>query len=245
MMENASFYRTWFGSIFHPDTGEFTRMNWPPGADLTTPFVLYNRSDGRTGALCLSNSQHSRFVYDHERDTWISAGHIEGFPLNNSPAVVVLSSDEVLSIGGFYASPEVSKVVYLYNYVTSSVRLLAHMQAARRYHAAVLLPGNRVFVSGGMTYYAGRDWIMDTCEIYDVASDTWRPAAKSLYGLARHRLVFLPSLNLVLALGSVGTNLVGETIYTTWCQFYDVAADRWFAAPPLPGSRTNTSAALM
>jgi hypothetical protein len=246
IIENGAFYRDQNGMLYHPETGDFTRIGSSAGSNLPgAQFLLYNMPDGRA-ALSSFYYQQPFFVYSRERNTWENRDvQLAWGTFANSFAAAALSTGVIFVTGGFMAGAAPSHATRRFDSVDGRVETVAPMHTARRDHAAVLLPNDRVLISGGMAYHGARYHMLNSCEIYDAATDMWQPAADSLYTHAHHRLVFLPSLNLVLALGGAEMFSATESGYTVSCEFYDVAADSWFAAPRLPRARETISAALM
>ena len=63
---------------------------------------------------------------------------------------------------------------------------VADMKEARGFHTLTLLPGDRVLAVGG---YPGKS--LDSAEIYDVASNTWRMTEPTVYQHVQHATVAL------------------------------------------------------
>jgi N-acetylneuraminic acid mutarotase len=118
------------------------------------------------------------------------------------------------------------------------------MLMARTGHSATLLPSGEVLVAGGGTdLVAGgitTGILLGAAELYDPATDTWKPASSLATARAGNTAILLPSGRVLVAGGSDanGTGLSSA-------ELYDRATNTWSAAASMASVRTGHTATLL
>jgi hypothetical protein len=111
---------------------------------------------------------------------------------------------------------------------------------ARGSHSAVLLPDGRVLVAGGLVAHGGAQFSTDSAEIYDPTTNRWTPASPMASSRANHRLLLLPT-GQVLAPG--GQNVVDDVfVPLAACELFDPASGTWSATGNLLVRRATATA---
>jgi hypothetical protein len=187
-------------------------------------------------------------VYNPLTETWsssvvTSANQPETY--RTGTAVVMISEDTMMIIGGRRRDDVLLNTAELWNpttYVFTPV--LRRMRVARVHHAAVLLPNRQVLVSGGNFSEQPSNRYTRTCELYDVATGRWRSGGDLVHARRDHQMVFLPSLNLALAVGGATDGSGMDAWETGMCELYDPATNGWRRGPTLWGPHWTMSIAL-
>ena len=149
-----------------------------------------------------------------------------------------LADGRVLVIGGYnevngynwLASAEI------YDRTTNSWTTVTPMSSGRSGHTATLLADGRVLVVGGNNSGS----VLRTAEIYDPASDRWRPTT-NLSARESHTATLLPDGRVLVAGGSAGGAIAT-------CTIYDPSSNSWSSTTltaPLPSARYSHTASLM
>lgn len=142
----------------------------------------------------------------------------------------LLNDGRILLAGGYSFSGGNTAIADIFDPVTESITQVASMQTGRSYHTATLLSDGRVLVTGGFNPAEG--FQMSLCEIYDPVADTWTNTSPMTFTRDYHAAVLLDE-NRVLVTGG---RFFNATLFQghTACEIYDVTADTWTAAAPLP-----------
>ena len=110
--------------------------------------------------------------------------------------------------------------------------LRSQMSAARAYHTATLLPSCLVLVVGG----ARGDTPLNTAELYDPATGTWRDTGHLHVARSAHTATLLASGQVLVTGGR------GRQISTNTAELYDPATGTWSDANDMRGPRAHHSA---
>ncbi|AFE07234.1 branched-chain amino acid ABC transporter2C amino acid-binding protein [Corallococcus coralloides DSM 2259] len=126
----------------------------------------------------------------------------------------------------------------LYDPTTGTWSTAAPLTQQRSMHTATLLADGRVLVVGGTTDYPVYS-LLESCEIYDPATNTWTTVAPLSPGRRSHTATLLPDGRVLVAAGWTPTYTANAAIYSpstnTWTQ----------VTPPPTGERYGHAAFLL
>jgi len=191
-------------------------------------------------------------IYDPRTDRWSYAGDLQ-IPRYGHSATP-LADGRILFAGGVDDAFFVSSVGRSELYVASEGRFVLVPRASlpRADHSATLLPDGSVVISGGWTDSAGRaGWrhfaTTATTEIFDPASDTWRPGADLQVPRFAHTTTLLQGGALLIVGGKRSFGDVPGVTYTT-LHSAEMRADAHtpsFAVAELNDARSHHTATLL
>lgn len=137
--------------------------------------------------------------------------------------------------GLFYSRKKISKDAFIYDVATHTAKKCRKMQGMR-YTMNVVAKNDKVYVIGGRSYGNDNEGIVNTCEEYDILSDSWR----SIAPLNRKRCTAMSFLieDTIYIAGGYNGNAIRETSFES----YNDTSNIWnFLAvelnEPLEGSR--------
>jgi hypothetical protein len=119
------------------------------------------------------------------------------------------------------------------------------MVVPRGGHTATLLADGRVLVAGG--WLAGTDatdQLLDSAELYDPATGTWRSTAGMVEMRRGHTATLLPDGSVLVAGGYIDDGANG-TVPSASAELYSPATGAWSATAPMTDSRTFHVAVLL
>jgi hypothetical protein len=149
--------------------------------------------------------------------------------------LTLLSDGTVLSTGGQYAlmgAPQNE----LINPATGATTAAAPMSTRRVEHAAVVLDGGRVLVTGGVTTEGVRDGISFSAEIYDPATRTFRRLASRMSTPRANHAMHLLANGKVLVVGGFSYEGIGSAY--GFAELFDPATETFTAvASPVNAPR--------
>jgi Galactose oxidase, central domain len=204
--------------IYDPRTGTWT----PTGSMLATLYlpsaILLN--DGRVLVLGSDGQRAQAQVYDPRAGTWTSADPLS--TPRTSYALTLLDDGRVLVTGGSDPSAK-SASTDLYDPVSGLWTTGSPMGTARAQHSATLLADGRVLVAGGVGNESSLEsnpmGLLTSAEIYDPATDAWRPTGDLVAAADRPAATRLADRSVLLA-GAIDAAF----------QLYDPATERWHEA---------------
>ena len=148
-------------------------------------------------------------LYDPATGTWSVTGSLHQARVLSTATLlpdgkILLAGgvSYVPSGGGF--APQPSNSAELYDPATGTWSVAANLKTARTDHTATLLPSGKVLVAGG------RYWVppcpcpfndLNSAELYDPTSGTWKGTAKLKIARAFHTATLLDSGNVLVATG--------------------------------------------
>jgi uncharacterized delta-60 repeat protein len=166
-----------------------------------------------------------------------------GSAARSGHTATLLPNGRVLVVGGA-GGVDAVRHAQLYDPATRTWSLGALTGESRSGHTATLLPNGKVLVVGGFLMIGTVPVaLLDTCALYDPASDRWLPTSSLLptaagsTGRALHTATLLAN-GKVLVAGGVGTSVATPRS----AQLYDPATGRWSHASALPESRAGHTA---
>jgi N-acetylneuraminic acid mutarotase len=226
-------------SIFDPATGHWTAVTdmlqprtYPMAVTLADGSVLV--AGGSRNGQPLDTAER----YYPKAGTWVAAGRLN-LPRTRG-ALTLLPDGRVLATGGGiegtpgWATTASAEVFDPKRGVWS---IVAPMSVARGQHSAVLLPDGEVLVFGGATTYFGETGdVTARAEIFNPASNSWRPAAPMSKPRYAHSAALLTDGRVLVAGGWYATSNSDRSHETA--EIYDPVADRWTAT----GSMTKPRA---
>jgi N-acetylneuraminic acid mutarotase len=176
--------------------------------------------------------------YDPAGNQW-SPGKPLAQPRSDHTATL-LPDGSVLVVGGFSVSAEVGSAER-YDPETDSWSSAGSLVTPRAGHTAVLLPNGLVLIAGGLATNAnGRVVDVKTAELYDPATNGWKPAGNLETARSGHSATLL-SNGLVLVAG--GESNAGTPLAST--ELYDPAGNFWLPAAPMGTARHGHTSTLL
>ncbi|MDB2346855.1 hypothetical protein N9V84_03070 [Verrucomicrobiales bacterium] len=179
-------------------------------------------------------------LYDPDSRSWSRTGNLN--VARKGASYLMMAGDAAVAIGGEdrtgqFAPPEVFDPARERWEIVSSPKVAP---------LAMGLPGNALLVVGG---FDPEDMVLASCERYDLATDTWTPAAslpRPRFGaLSPHsEIVRLPDGKILIAGGAAGSKS-RDGHPTSAAILYDPDADAWTTAPALPIPRRRQSAIVL
>jgi hypothetical protein len=165
------------------------------GSDTNGPVAsveLYDPVTGvwtPTGSLQTPRASHTATLLPN--GTVLAAGGVGVTPIQtNSPVDPVLASAEI------------------YDPLTGNWTATGSMGQPRQVHTATLLPGGKVLVAGGVSFF--NSVFPTSAEIFDPLTGTWRPTLPLTSGRTDHIAALLPD-GKVLVAGGFNTSDTGPT----------------------------------
>ncbi|MFF7122090.1 MULTISPECIES: kelch repeat-containing protein [unclassified Streptomyces] len=211
--------------------------------------LLVGGSDTASAATNRTN------VYDLTKREW-KAGSPLAFP-RRLHTVTVLDSGKVLVTGGTGGSgphPAGLAAVELYDPVQGTWKTVAGLREARWGHAAVLLEGGKVLVTGGSTSRSGDSVrALASAEIFDPKGDpddpdkgSWTPAAPMTDARTGHCALVFKGGKVLVAGGTAPVSPTGVAALA-YCEVYDPGAGpagAWTPVASLSEPRSGHRAVL-
>lgn len=155
-------------------------------------------------------------IFDPKTNVWQIAAYHESTDGGHSAAL--LTDGRVLIAGGRAESA-------IYDPVLNTWQSTGKLGILRSQAQAVLLRDGHVLLTGGIPYPEG-DSVLDSIEVYDPVTNTWRPAALLTQARCCHTATSLPD-GRVLVVG--GWNSVGgyEAALLKTTEIYDDQSGTW------------------
>jgi hypothetical protein len=184
--------------------------------------VLAAGGNGTNGAVASAD------LYNPATGVWTPTGSLQtprtshtATPLRNGKVLVAGGANLVVDqTGGDPVDPTLASAE-LYDPATGVWTPTGSMGQARQVHTANLLPGGKVLVAGGVSYFGGL--FATSAELYDPATGKWSPTLPLVSGRRDHITALLPNGKVLLA-GGFNTSDTGPST-----ELYDPA--RAIAAP--------------
>jgi N-acetylneuraminic acid mutarotase len=190
--------------IWHPRTGHWTRgksMHQARGE-----FASVKLKDGRIlvvgGTGASGAALKSAEIYNPHTGHWsyTAAMHVARF----DAAAVVLHDGRVLVAGGGGASGQPITSSEIYNPHTKKWKTTGSLNVARSEaeYAIVRMPNNRVLLAGGYSTLGATETDVNTAEVYNPRTGTWREVATTMSSArSGHAAVLLRGNRGVLVMG--------------------------------------------
>jgi hypothetical protein len=138
-------------------------------------------------------------VYDPRQGVFRQVGSLDSYRAYHQ--ATVLANGLVLITGGDDGKGGAHASAELYDPATSTFRPTGSMLGPRALHTATLLADGRVLVAGGGTGGLHSNDVLNTAEIYDPATGTFRPAGMLTAARQKHGAVLLGDGRVLLAGG--------------------------------------------
>ncbi|CAF4252159.1 unnamed protein product, partial [Adineta steineri] len=174
-------------------------------------------SDGRVIVVGGREGANTVELYNPATRTWS-----QGASMNNARSTytaTLLPDGRLFVVGGWYYNVA-SKTAEIYNPVSNSWTAVSNMTFGRLGHAAVYLPApmNKILVMGGYDYN-GNFIPLQSCELYDFVSNKWTITTSMINIRVYFTATYLPSMNVVVAIGGGYTTNVVEIFTVSTLQW--------------------------
>ncbi|MDH5388643.1 MAG: hypothetical protein OEY06_09355 [Gammaproteobacteria bacterium] len=176
-------------------------------------------------------------IYNPVAGTWAATGSMSGARTGHTMNTLI--DGKVLVAGGF--NVVATNNVYLqhaetYNPAMGTWSNAAGMSIARSYHAATMISGGKMLVTGGRSSMANAD-ILASSEIYDPAADTWTSSGDMRHTRNFHTATALTDGRILIA-GGQGTD--GKSVATL--ELYKPGTNTWSWSGSLVEARDHHTA---
>ncbi len=177
-------------------------------------------------------------LYDPATGTWAPAASMS--TARSSPTGTLLPDGKVLLSGGQtgLVLPTSIASAELYDPATNTWTAAGTLSTGRSLHTATLLPNGKVLVAGGLNTAASASNLA-VAELYDPATNAWRPAATMANARYSHTATLFSNGKVLVAGGLANT---GDT---STAELYDSAANTWAPAASMATARYLHTAVLL
>ena len=249
---SPDFGRTATAELYDPSTGawSFTGTMTTPRSGHTTT-LLSNGKILVSGGY-LSDSLASAELYDPATGSWSPTGNL--IDARYGHTATLLQSGKVLVAGGavdnFLGDPAPQATAELYDPVAGTWSSTGRLVAAAFGHSATLLPSGRVLVAGGYRNdflpnggggFSSNPMSLDSSQLYDPATGTWRATGSLNASRQSHTATLLPN-GMVLVAG--GYDYTSRSDLTS-AELYDEATGTWSYTASLNAARNQQTATLL
>ncbi len=189
-----------------------------------------------SGQVLLTGGAHQTTVelYSSGTGTWMSTESMtEG---HDNHTATLLPSGKVLVVGSSSAE--------LYDPTTGTWEVTGSPNEPRWYHTATLLASGKVLIAGGYIFQVPGERTLDSAELYDPETGTWRFTG-SLPDRYRNHVATLLASGEVLVTGGLRALGPNTWEYSRAAQLYDPEAETWTEIAPLNFSRFRHTATLL
>jgi hypothetical protein len=172
-----------------------------------------------TGGSSAGALQATSELYDPATGTWSATGSLG--TSRSDHATVLLASGAPLGVGGLTGTGRYTghgSVAAAESFNAGAWSAAGTLSTPRHFHGTVVLQSGAVLTAGGLNKIGGASvaYYQATAELYDAATNTWRPTASMLSTRANFTASLLPS-GQVLAVGggdSVSPALGSAELYS-------------------------------
>ena len=176
-------------------------------------------------------------IYDPSTGTWTATGNL--VTARQLAAAALLNDGRVVVAGGSGPASNLDPLssTELYNPATGQWASTGSLAVARVGHTAVLLPGGKVLVTGGVTTTPTSTLILSSTELYEPSTGQWTGTGNFLTARAFVTAVLLTNGRVLIAGGSnFATTAYGAT------DLYDPVSGGWTATGSLLTPRVSHTA---
>jgi RHS repeat-associated protein len=211
-------------------------VSYAPGVALSSGAAL------AVGGFRISSSGGIEYdgvqAYSPTSGTWSLQGHLGSAREEHTASL--LSTGNVLVVGGFGTYPQVFASALLYNPSTGTATSAGTMQSARGDHSATLLSSGKVLVVDGM---GAGGAAVSAADLYDPGSNAWSVVpAPPIPARFSHTAPLLPSGKVLMAGGEDLNAGIAQTRSTA---IYDPTANTWSAGPSTVSSHYLGTATVL
>jgi hypothetical protein len=185
-------------------------------------------------------------LYDPATGTWETTGAMGA--ARSSPGMVLLPSGSVLAVGGVLGLNTVNARAELYDPASGSWRFTGQFPYPIRDQTMTLLPTGEVLAASGRENSCTPTCVQPRSEaqLYDPASETWRPTSPMTWRRDRATAVRLASGHVLLFGGNFPDTWGGTGWYPApGGDVYDPWRDTWTPTPAMPHYVMFRSAAAL
>ncbi|UJR18040.1 hypothetical protein I4U23_004941 [Adineta vaga] len=153
--------------------------------------------DGRVITIGGNEGGSSAEFYSPATGTWTQGPSM--IDARSYHTATLLPDGRLFVTGGWYYNTNI-KSAEIYSPATNSWTAVGNMNFGRYGHQAIYLPApiNKILVMGG---YGTSYSILQTCELYDFATNQWTITTPMINGRTYFTATYLPSLGKVVAIG--------------------------------------------
>jgi uncharacterized repeat protein (TIGR01451 family) len=196
---------------------------WTPAASMTQPRNRHTATLLRDGRVLVAGGQWSVptrtvEIYDPVQNTWSSTGSLAGQRFIHT--ATLLDDGRVAVIGGAFDWNVYMGGVEIWDPATGVWSSGPGMASTRGYHTAVRLADGRILVTGGAGGIGPS--VLRSAAIFDPSGGgSWTALPDMAASRDRHAATLLPSGNVVVTGGSIGTPAV---------ELFNVASETWVSS---------------
>jgi N-acetylneuraminic acid mutarotase len=212
--------------------------NWAATGQMITPrmqFAATRLLDGRVlvvGGGGDAGVLDSAELYDPSTGSWTATGKLH--TARYSSTATLLPDGKVLVAGGtiveHFFNPSVA-TAELYDPATGTWAPTGAMHTARSQHVAMLIPGGKVIVVGGMNENDTLSYPLSSAEVYDPGSGTWAATHDMLQATAVQTATLLLNGRILVVGGTYEPPtpkfVSPEGGIAATAELYDPASDAW------------------
>ncbi|CAF4751815.1 unnamed protein product, partial [Rotaria sp. Silwood2] len=152
----------------------------------------------------------------------------------------VLKNGKVLIAGGIGIDGYLDSAE-LYDPPTRTWSIVDSMSSTRHMHTASLLPNGKVLIVGGHTYINDTSYSLNTAELYDPITNTWKNTGNMNYGREEHTASLLPNGKILI---TGGYSVSGQRFLKS-AELYDPATETWTITGNMNYTRQSQSASVL
>ncbi|MFA3784083.1 kelch repeat-containing protein [Melioribacteraceae bacterium 4301-Me] len=143
-------------------------------------------------------------IYDVNSAQWVVTDSLK---IDNAyHTATKLLNGKVLIAGGFSATQKALANCEIYDPLANQWQEAAPLNIARYDHSATLLPDGKVLITGGLNYANPQSPWLNSCELYDLAENTWTVVDSLLIPRANHSAIILKNGLLLIFGGDVNNS---------------------------------------
>lgn len=158
--------------------------------------------------------------------------------------MTLLPNGKVLVVGGHGGTNSPLSKAELYDPTTGKWTTTAPMLTGRTTHTATLLPNGKVLIAGGAHGKPPNNTHLNSAELYDPATETWKPTGGMKTNRSAHTATLLAN-GQVLVAGGYDDNTTYGSIYLSGAELYDPSTGTWTDTGPLNVERHSHTATLL
>jgi N-acetylneuraminic acid mutarotase len=176
-------------------------------------------------------------LYDPKKESWQPTGSLVQ-PRQGVGTIVLLGNGRVLLAG----EHETRTGAELYDPGTGKWATTGYLRVGRGGHTTTLLKDGRVLIAGGVDFYAERNPVFASSELYDPKMERWVATGSMKSPRTLHWAILLPS-GKVLVVGGRATEDTGDPLASA--ELFDPASGTWKQTGSMSQERQNHTVTLL